>query len=365
MTVPQMAEPHRGKLRPAILLAVKVAVSLGLMAWLLRRIGVESLLATMGGASPSRLLAAASLLAVSHLLGSWQWGRLLRTAGVDLAWGRVVTYYFAGAFGNLVLPTGAGGDLARVLGTAREGGQGSAAAAATLVDRVLGLGVLGGIGLISLFGAQELATSSTGRYVLMAAAVNAGLSIGGLAIVMSPASRLVLRTIARPLPVRIGGRIDRVEAALTRLRMARGRGLLFLVAVAVQVIRILAHAQIARALDIELGLRYFFLFVPLLAVAVAVPVSIGGIGVRESMGAVLFGLLGVGAAAASAMQLLAYLVAVAVSSPGAAILLARAGGRGRSPRAPGADRGPEVESGAASVGSKDRARTGSLQDDRK
>jgi hypothetical protein len=105
------------------------------------------------------------------------------------------------------------------------------------------------------------------------------------------------------------------------VRAAPGRGFLLLLALAVQATRILAHAQVAAALDLDLGLRYFFLFVPVLAVAVAVPISIGGIGVRESMGAVLFGLLGVSAAEASAMQLLAYFVAVVVSAPGAAILI--------------------------------------------
>jgi uncharacterized membrane protein YbhN (UPF0104 family) len=283
----------------------------------------------MATASPARLGLAAGLLVASHLLGSWQWGRLLAAAGLDLSWGRVVTYYFAGAFGNLVLPTGAGGDLARIVGVGREGGRRGAAAGATLVDRLLGLGVLGAIGLAAVLGTRHLAGSPAGRIALYAAAANAVASLAGVLIVMSPASRHLLLGLGRLLPSRFRGRLARLEEALSRMRGARGRGMLVLLALGVQATRILAHAQVARALDLDLGLRYFFLFVPLLAVAVALPISIGGIGIRESMGAVLFGLLGVLPAEASAMQLLAYFVAVAVSAPGAAILIGT-GARRRS-----------------------------------
>jgi len=321
MSLPQENVRERGKLRGTFLLGVKLAVSAGLLVWILRRIGVGSLLAVMATASPPRLAAAALLLVLSHLLGSWQWGRLLRAAGLHLPWGRVFTYYFAGAFGNLVLPTGAGGDLARIVGAGREGGRRGAAAGATLVDRLLGLGVLGAIGLGAALESRSLGGSSTGRVVLVLAAANAAASLAGLAVVLSPASGRVLAGLGRLLPARFRGRLGRLEEALARVRAARGRGTLLLVALGVQVARILAHAQVARALDLDLALRYFFLFVPLLAVAVAVPISIGGIGVRESMGAVLFGLLGVAVAEASAMQLLAYFVAVVVSAPGAAILI--------------------------------------------
>jgi hypothetical protein len=331
---PQETGEARRKRRVALGLGLKLAVSAGLLAWILRQIGLDTLLAVMATAAPARLAAAALLLVVSHFLGSWQWGRLLAAAGLDLPWGRIAVYYFAGACGNLVLPTGAGGDLARIVGAGREGGRRGAAAGATLVDRLLGLGVLGAIGLAAILGSRELAATPTGRLALLLAAVNAGLSLAALAVVLSPASGRVLAFAGRLLPSRFRGRLDRLEAALGRVRAARGRGPLLLVALLVQVTRILAHAQVARALDLDLGLRYFFLFVPLLAVAVAMPISIGGIGVRESMGAVLFGLLGVAAAEASAMQLLAYVVAVAVSAPGAVVLIGTGARRESAPLSP-------------------------------
>jgi len=80
---------------------------------------------------------------------------------------------------------------------------------------------------------------------------------------------------------------------------------------------------VARALHLQVGAGYFFLFVPLLAALVMAPISINGIGVRESMGAVLFGLAGTAPAAASAMQFLAFLVAVAASLVGGLIFLLR------------------------------------------
>jgi uncharacterized membrane protein YbhN (UPF0104 family) len=331
--------------RAAALITLKIAVSAALIAWLIGRIGLESLLQVIGRADPVYLMGAAALLAASHLVGSWQWGRLLHLSGVPLSAGRVIAYYFAGAFGNLVLPTGAGGDVGRIIGVTRERGRAEAVVGATLLDRLLGLGVIGLLALLALNGARGIGRAPGGPWVIGAVVANAALSFGVLALVISPWGWRLLGTIGRRLPQGLAARLSRLREALQRVRVARRRELLIVAALGVQSIRILAHYQVARALDIDLSVRYFFLFVPLLAVAVSLPISIGGIGVRESMGAFLFGLLGIGPAEASGMQLLAYIVAICVGLPGAAIILAGRTHRRATPDVSGASSAPETELG--------------------
>jgi hypothetical protein len=116
-------------------------------------------------------------------------------------------------------------------------------------------------------------------------------------------------------------------AADEQLGAFRGRTRLLLstlaLAVVVQLSRIGVHVAVARALDLAVPLPYFLLFVPLLAVIVSLPISFNGIGVRESAGVVLFGLVGLGQAAAFSLQFTTYLVAVAVSLLGGVVFLIR------------------------------------------
>ena len=82
-------------------------------------------------------------------------------------------------------------------------------------------------------------------------------------------------------------------------------------------------------------LPYFFLFVPLLAVIVSLPISLNGIGVRETAGIVLFGLVGVDRAGAFSLQFTTYLVAVCVSLLGGMVFLIRLPHRRAERRQPG------------------------------
>jgi uncharacterized membrane protein YbhN (UPF0104 family) len=309
--------------RQAVLFVGKLALSAALVAWLLQRIGIRALFEVMAGAAPKQLVAAAVLLLGSHALASWLWGRLLATAAAPLPPRRVVAYYFAGAFLNLVLPSAAGGDLARVFGATRASGKGAAVVSATVVERFLGAAALAILALGGLAATNPRIGNAQAGLVALAVVANAVLSLGALGLVLSPGGGRLLHAVGRSLPARAGAWLSRFDDSMVRLRTARRRDILFLAAVAIQSLRILAHVQVARALDIQVSVGYFFLFVPLLAVVVSLPISIGGLGVRESLGALLFGLVGLGPAEASGMQLLTYLVAAVVSLPGAAVLFAR------------------------------------------
>ncbi len=98
------------------------------------------------------------------------------------------------------------------------------------------------------------------------------------------------------------------------------------VAVGVQVCRIAVYYSTSLALGQDVSFLHFLVFIPLIAIVAAVPISFGGIGVREQMGALLFGQVGVEPATALAMMFLGYLAGILASLFGGIVFVLRGPG---------------------------------------
>ena len=261
-------------------------------------------------------------LAVGLVAFLWSAAVYFITLTPTVPFWKVCSYYHVGLFFNNFLPANIGGDIARVLDASRYGPNRTAAFSAVLMDRLIGTVALAGLSLVTTLPAID-------RFHL-------GLMYGAL-IGFFALSVTLLWAVFHPalLPAcerllkRIGlGRLNPHLLELTgRLAAYREQPRLivqiFGVAAVTQVSRIGVHVLVARALGIEVSLVYFFLFVPLLAVIVSLPISLNGIGVREGVGVLMFGLVGVDRAHAFSLQFMTYLVAVAVSLLGGLIFLAR------------------------------------------
>ncbi len=377
------ASARRGT-KPVLLLLAKLALSAGLMAFLFHRIPAASIAAALQQADRRGLAAAAALLLVSHVLGSYQWARLLEVAEIRIPFWKTWAYYHVGLFFNNFLPANIGGDIARVMDASRhgpddaraparprapgdpppeasaapigipagapvaapvaapvgapagapaEGGSGSgssgsgsggrvAAFSTVLMDRLVGTLALVGLALVTTLPAVDRFHLSL-IYLVLASFF--ALSVLVLWAVFHPALLpMVERLLGR---VGLNGLRPGLEDLAGRLGRFRGQRrlllVLFLVATVTQVSRIGVHVLVSRALGLHIALPYFFLFVPLLAVIVSLPISLNGIGVREGAGVVLFGLVGVSRAQAFSLQFTTYLVAVAVSLVGGVVFLVR------------------------------------------
>ena len=308
--------------RHAWLIVAKVLLSLGLLAMLTWRIRLDQLVATLRVADPRWLAAAWGLMLLSNLIGSYQWGRLLRVVDIRIPFWKVCAYYHIGLFFNNFLPANIGGDIARVADTSRHGATTGAAVSAVLMDRLLGTLALAGLALVTTLPAVD-------HFHL---AVIYGALVGffalGLALlwaIFHPATLPALERLLARIGLRqIGPHLDELAAHLQGFRGQRGlMTRLMVIAAITQVSRIGVHALVARALGIAVPFQYFLLFVPLLAVIVSLPISLNGIGVREGAGVVVFGLVGVDRAHAFSLQFTTYLVAVAVSLLGGLAFLLR------------------------------------------
>jgi hypothetical protein len=312
---------------------IKILVSVLLFVWAFRRVSWDSIGPVLGHANPTWVFAAVVMLLTSHLIASYQWSRLLDTAGVQLPFWKVAAYYHVGLFFNNFLPANVGGDLARTLDVARSGSSRPTALSTVILDRLIGTVALGGVAVVSTLPAID-------HYHLAAA-------YGGV-LAFFIAAVLMLRAVLEP---RVLAAFERVLAALglsrlspaldelsARLAVFRGRRRLLLellcVALVVQILRIGVHVLFARALGLHVPTAYFFLFVPLLAVIVSLPISLNGIGVREGAGILLFGLVGLDRGSAFALQFGTYLIAVGVSLIGGLVFLVRIPSRRAKARNP-------------------------------
>ncbi len=300
----------------------KVALSVGLFAFLFQRVKWTEVRATFDHARPEYMVAAFAVMLGSNILGSYQWNRLLHVVKIRIPFWKVCAYYHVGLFFNNFLPANIGGDLFRIADASRYGPSKTAALSAVAMDRIVGLLAMATLALVTTLPALDrfhlalIYVALIGFFALCFALLWAVFHPKVL-----PALEGLLRRIG------LGSLSPHLDELAVHFAGYRGERRLFaymlLVALVTQVMRIGVHVLVARALGLDIPLVYFFLFVPLLAVVVSLPISLNGIGVREGAGILVFGLIGVDRAHAFSLQFTTYLVAVAVSLLGGLVFLVR------------------------------------------
>ena len=244
---------------------LRAAVSLALIAWIVRGTDLREVWASFRTADVRFILLAAALIPLGYLSSVMRWRILLRAQGGDAAVPFLVRSLMTGIFFNNFLPSTIGGDAIRAWDTARSGVNKATALTIILVDRFVGLLALLLFAAVGLLGAGRL----TERVPDLALWV---LGVGAVMVVVAAVLFLPHRIKARPL------------SALLAFR-GHGRALAgaFFWSLCLQTLVVLNAWVLARALHVELGLAPFFLIVPLAVFLMMVPVSINGIGVRENL----------------------------------------------------------------------------------
>jgi len=261
------------------------------------------------------------LFVLSNCLGAGQWFLLLRAQGLPVSPRKALVFYFVGIFFNNVLLGNIGGDAMRIFDIRRLTGRSSAAVAATMMDRFVGL-------------------ASTCTLALLAYPVIARVEVAWLISVLAPVwlgllALLVMglsRSLGRLLEAVIGRILPRLVAApISELRRSvvlyRDRvpllGGVFFLSLTVQFSRILVYYAAGRAVGMDPGLIYFVCFQPVAAIIAALPISVGGLGVREGTLIGLFTGLGIARNVTLAMSLLGYVSGLIASLLGGVAFVLR------------------------------------------
>jgi uncharacterized membrane protein YbhN (UPF0104 family) len=286
--------PEPSPARQYALMAIKLAVSVALLAFLFSRIDVAQLWASVRRASVPWLLVALAVYFVVVVASAWRWHLLLDAQDVLVRRGSLLGSFLVALFFNNFLPSNIGGDVVRIGDTARPAGSKTRAATVVLVDR--GLGLMGLV-FVAAVGAT-IAESTRDMFTpIWPSWLWAGFLVGAAAsapAVLAPAG---FGRLLQPLtvfhPEWVGTRIEKVTAMLARFhdRPATLAGC-FGGAVFVQATMVLFYFLIAHALHLDMTFWDLAVIVPISFVVQMLPVSVNGFGIREATFAFYFTRLG-------------------------------------------------------------------------
>ena len=322
-------------MRGLLIASAKLAVTAGLVWVFLGRIEWLDLQSTLSGARPSLLALAVSVFAVSNLLGALQWGQLLGAQDIRLPARTVISLYFVGVFFNNFLISNIGGDAVRIYDLKRLTGKGLPGFAATFLDRFVGL-----FTLICFSVVAYAATPDLWGMALWVPIVALGMML--LSVLCFGFSRRLsgglIRLGTRVLPSSVVKLMEDVQAAFLLYRRAYGMlARVGCLAIGVQLCRVAVYYTVGCAMGESVSFPVYVVFIPLIAIVAAIPISFGGIGVRENLGVILLGRVGMSPEPALAVMFLGYLAGILASlAGGIAFVLGRTA---RARRSDGGDDG--------------------------
>lgn len=303
---------------------LKFIISFALIAFLVKRIGISSITEEISSVSLIWISVALCIFLVSHCIGSYQWWLLLRTEEITINFFSALKFYFVGLFFNNFLPSSLGGDLFRMFDINKFSSKDTSAVFSVIIDRFMGFFVLSCFAILAfpiiitenIFDQQHI----TYFFIFI------GIWIFVLFLLFN-------KKVARPFawiyekfaPEEIHLKTKEVYKKIHSF--GRSHLLFFklvLLSIFIQSLRILMHYFVSRSLGVDVSFKYFFFIIPFIAIISSLPISIGGIGIRESVGMILFhAITGIQNDIAVSIEFLAYLIAIISSMPGGIIFIIR------------------------------------------
>jgi len=309
-----------GNGRKYLLSLAKVAVTLGVVYWLMSSVDLNMVGRILAQTNPAYLLVSCLILTVVFLIGCVRWRALVGHLGIVIPMRKAVSSYYLGMFFNNFLPTGFGGDVARTIHLKFHGHGIKPLISSALADRTIGLAVMLLLGGTSLILSPELRIDPD-RKLYLAGLIALGLAAGVILFWFS--NRLPLESLSRRYQhTRLRRGLIEVVHLLTTYRTALKQVFLAaLLSVVMQSLVIVTYYLLARGVGIELSLITFFAFVSMVQVAASLPISLGGLGIREGVLVALLAGVGVDIQLGVALSLLFLLSLWLCSLPGAAVLM--------------------------------------------
>ncbi len=276
----------------------QIAISAGLLFWLLSRAGLRNVAAQLAQVDPMWYGLAGLVLLASLAVRAVRWYVLLRPLGIDLSVLSLFWLYLVGFFWNSFLPSGFGGDIVKALELRRISRQGAASVISIIAERVEGLFATCLMGLVVILLWPRLVPPQ------------AAWLVAGICMLILAGTWLVRLNLLEWLgehvsflrPIILHRRLLEVHNAL-RAYSWKDLGIGLLASVPFTLLSILDNYLVGLALGIPLGIGYYAIYTPLITIINLLPLSFNGVGVREYTYQVLFGLVNISAEQAIAMAL--------------------------------------------------------------
>lgn len=284
-------------------MAIKVAISIALLAALLHYVDLSSVLQRLREVNYGWVILACAILMAGQVLCAIRWSWLARGLGLTVRVSYKIQVYFLGMFLSLFLPSTIGGDVARGFLLARgRSGAGWIAAASVILERVNGL-----LALTVITSACMLVENIPAHWR----------HLWLLGVLCLWAGVLSYPFWHRRLPAFLQRWRDvPIEGREFAIAWWKGMGLSFVFQIVVVVVTmILGHAT-----GLQMSWAAYGIMVGLVAIATTLPVSFNGFGVREAGYVGFASYFGGSPEAAAAMAALWVIVLAVAAAPGAWVL---------------------------------------------
>jgi uncharacterized membrane protein YbhN (UPF0104 family) len=294
------------------LMAVKLAVSTGLLALLFSRVDAGRAWTIVRRASVPWLLIAQAVYFVNVLASTWRWQLLLDAQGVHVRRKTLLGSYLVAQFFNNFLPSNIGGDVIRIRDTARPAQSKTLATTVVLVDR--GLGLMG-LALVAAMSATVAASSRPATPIWpfwLWAGFLACAAVSAPAVLTPVGFGRLLQPLTVFHPEWVGDRIEKLTAALSRFRDRPSA-----------LVGCFGGAVFVQLCILNVTFWDLAVIVPVSFIVQMLPVSLNGFGVREATFAFYFTKLGLPLESALLVSLAATAMVMVFSLSGAAVWFAR------------------------------------------
>ena len=274
---------------------LRIGISASVLVLLFVFIPFAEVVAAMKRLTPSVWAMALVTYLCLHLIGVVKWRVLVNAAGAQLGFLHAVRAYYAGLFGNTILPTIVGGDVIRAGVAFRVVHSRAGLILGSVIDRVLDfVGLLAVAGIGALLVPRALDPQSRQVFLVVAGTLLLLGVIGAVVVAMIPVRRFRYKLRRKMVQVRRAFRAVRQRpAALVAA---------FLLGMLLQSLLVVLNYWLGIRAGIEVPL-YVWLFVWPLAKMSGIAPTQNGIGVREAAQVALFAPFGVAASLALAVGL--------------------------------------------------------------
>ena len=292
-------------------LALRVVVSLGLIAFMLSRLDFENMLRFLRRADAFLVVLTLAAVFIDRSFMVTRWIQLVDALDIHVARWRMVKIFFLSTFFGSFLPSGVGGEAVRAVSFSRLTERGVESVASVVMDRLLGLLSMLLTGLLSLSFFY-----SVYRHPALLALVVAG-SIG---LVSALALALSRRVHAKILASGQENWWTKAARAMGRYRTRLGTlGLVLLLSVGVQLLRVLQAYLLSEAMGLGTPAIYFLCFIPPILIVTMLPISIGGWGTTNVAYVALFSRVGMDPDGAFVLSVLILALGIIGNLPGGLI----------------------------------------------
>lgn len=304
-------------LRKRISFFLRVAVSLGLIVFMISKLDVGSMMRFLRRADPFFVFWTLVAVLTDRALMAFRWMKLVQALGVHASRAKLVKIFFLSTFFGSFLPSGVGGEAVRAASFSKLTSRGIEGVASVVMDRLIGFLSMLLTGLLSLTIFYRVYPHPALLYVVLVGSVilTAGL---GLALAQ-PVHRALLERF-RGGTTRLAEWTRKTIEAMARYREKLGTlGFVLGMSIGVQLLRVLQAWLLSESMGLGTPGIYFFCFVPPILIITMLPISVGGWGTANLAYVALFSSVGMDPDGAFVLSVLILALGVVGNLPGGLI----------------------------------------------